>query len=151
VASRETLRILKKDGVKTTHAGKGRPAFGYECQGDLDEWLERRSAKNILWAVVDRRTPLKAESGVSAYKVSSALARKVRKLTRKGGFLRSSAPIGRLVRKHRAYSIWFKKAPEEAVAEVTHTPRTTFEGGLAGLNLAFQLRMRQPGGIIPPG
>jgi hypothetical protein len=150
LAVRETRKLLTRPEVKVTRHNAGRPGFSFEKAGDLDDYMENRSAKNILYAVVEARAPLTGDLSVGIYDVSRALRREVNRLSQKGGYLKSSAPLARLVRKHHRRDIWFAE-PEEVPGASVSGPRGTFASGLSGLNLALQLRMRQSGGVIPPG
>jgi hypothetical protein len=93
LASRETGKLLERPEYLSTRWNAGRPGFSFKKLGDLDDYLELRSAKNILWAVLDKRQSLTGDVPVGIHSVAKALNREVARLARKGGFLSPSAPL----------------------------------------------------------
>jgi len=112
LASREAKKLLDRPEYQSTRWNAGRPGFSFKKLGDLEDYLEGRSAKSILWAVLEKRASLTGDVPVSIHRVAKSVHREVTRLARKGGFLSSSAPLGRLVRKHHPRALWVSE-PEE--------------------------------------
>ncbi|UHM27560.1 MAG: RNA-dependent RNA polymerase [Sanya narnavirus 10] len=113
-AAKATAPLLEKPEVRVTRLCAGRPEFGFAKIGSANDFLESRTGRNVTWAAVMKGVPLKRDCPLRAQDVRDRLVRKVKELAARGGFLRPSAPVGRLLRKEHDRSIWIKDVEEEA-------------------------------------
>jgi hypothetical protein len=79
--------------------------------------------------------PLKRDEVLTKVAVRQRLDLKVQKLASRGGFLRASAPVGRLLRKEHDKTIWFKD--EEVPVVSQGSVNTSVQGGFAALLARF--------------
>jgi hypothetical protein len=135
VASKETLPFLERPDVRVTGLRRGQPERGFSSLGSANDFLESRTGRNVTWAALMKEVPLKRDSPIRAEMVRNRLDRKVRELASRGGFLRASAPVGRLLRKEHDRTIWVKEpeVPEEK-REPVNIPSG---GGLAAILARF--------------
>jgi len=115
-AHARALKLLERREVRTTKLRKGQPERDFVSYGSANRYLEGRSGGGVSWASIMEKVPLKRDTPLTAALVRSRLELKVKKLSARGGFLRPSAPIGRLLRKENDRLIWIKdpKVPKWA-------------------------------------
>jgi len=135
LASKETARLLERPEVRVTGLRRGRPERDFVSLGSANDFLESRTGRNVTWAAVMKGVPLKRDSPLTVTLVRDRLDRKVKSLAARGGFLRASAPVGRLLRKEHDRTIWVKE-PEET--EASQGPVSTLgSGGFSALLARF--------------
>jgi hypothetical protein len=134
-ASKETARLLERPEVRVTRLRRGQPERDFISFGSANDFLESRTGRNVTWAAIMESVPLKRDQPLSAQMVRQRLGRKVNELAARGGFLRASAPVGRLLRKEYDRTIWIKDAKEP---EKSREPVNTLGGdGFAALLARF--------------